>query len=214
MLGSAVGIAISPLPIIAMVLMLATPRGRANGAAFTAGWVIALAAIATLIVAVGGESESGGKTSNWVYWVKLAIGVLFLLLAAKQWQGRPRAGGQAPQPKWMAVLDTVTPAKASGLAVLLSAANPKNLALTVGASVTIASSPASPVGKGVAVALFVVIASLCVLVPLGVYLLGGQRATAVLDEWRLWLGEHNNAIMAVVLLVLGAKFVGEAVSGL
>ncbi|MFE6358522.1 hypothetical protein ACFVP3_00690 [Streptomyces sp. NPDC057806] len=35
MLASAVGIAISPIPIIAVVLMLATPRGRVNGTAFT-----------------------------------------------------------------------------------------------------------------------------------------------------------------------------------
>jgi hypothetical protein len=32
-----VGVAISPLPLVAVILMLATPRGRANGVAFTAG---------------------------------------------------------------------------------------------------------------------------------------------------------------------------------
>jgi hypothetical protein len=36
----AVGVGLSPIPIIAVVLMLATPRARVNGPAFLAGWVL------------------------------------------------------------------------------------------------------------------------------------------------------------------------------
>ena len=39
LLPSAVGVAISPLPIVAMVLMLVSAHGRANGPAFLLGWV-------------------------------------------------------------------------------------------------------------------------------------------------------------------------------
>jgi hypothetical protein len=41
-LSSGLGVALSPLPIIAVVLMLATPRGRANGPAFVGGRSVAL----------------------------------------------------------------------------------------------------------------------------------------------------------------------------
>lgn len=213
MLGSAVGIAISPLPIIVIVLMLSTPKGKANGTAFAVGWVAALAVVSTVLVAVGG-AKTGGEPATWVYWLKLAIGVLFLLLAAKQWAGRPKAGQEAKSPAWMATIDSVGPGKAAGLSALLSAANPKNLALIVAGAVSIASSPAGAGGKAVAVALFVLIGSLCVLLPLGVYLVGGDKAAATLDGWKTWMGEHNAAIMAVVLVVLGAKFAGEGISGL
>ena len=37
-LGLAAGVAVSPLPIVAMILVLATPRGRANGSLFGLGW--------------------------------------------------------------------------------------------------------------------------------------------------------------------------------
>jgi Sap, sulfolipid-1-addressing protein len=214
MLGSAVGIAISPLPIIVIVLMLSTPKGKANGTAFAVGWVAALAVVASLIVGFGGGAKSDGEPATWVYWVKLAIGVLFAALALKQWLSRPRAGHEAKTPAWMATIDSVTPGKAAGLSALLSAANPKNLALIVGGSVSIAASPASAGGKTVALVLFVLIGSACVLLPLGVYLLGGDKAAATLDGWKSWMGEHNAAIMAVVLVVLGAKFIGEAISGL
>ena len=214
MLGSAVGVAVSPLPIILLVLMLATERGRANGAAFAAGWVVALAVLGTLIVTLGGGARSGGEPATWVYVVKLVIGLLFLLLAARKWVGRPRPGHEAKQPAWMTTVDSYTPIKAGGTAVVLSAANPKNLALTVAAAVSIASSGASGAGEAVALILFVLIGSACVLVPLGVYLVGGDKAAATLDGWKTWMAAHNSAIMATVLIVLGAKFIGEAISGL
>ncbi|HEY9332688.1 MAG TPA: GAP family protein [Streptomyces sp.] len=85
MLASAVGIAISPVPLIAVVLMLATPRGRANGAAFTLGWMVTIGVITTVVVAAGSgaDADNGGSPATWTYWLKLALGVLFLLLGAK-----------------------------------------------------------------------------------------------------------------------------------
>ncbi|SEK53178.1 GAP family protein [Streptacidiphilus jiangxiensis] len=214
MLASAVGIAISPVPLIAVVLMLATPRGRGNGSAFALGWVTAVGLVTALIVAFGGGMQTGGEPADWTYWLKLGLGVLFLLLAAEQWQGRPRAGQEAAVPGWMEAVDTFTPGKAAGLAVALVVANPKNLVLLVGGAVSIASSGASGGGKALGVVLMVVIASLCVTVPLAVYLFGGERAAGVLSGWKTWMAAHNSAIMIVLLLVLGAKYVGDALSGL
>ncbi|MEV7671030.1 hypothetical protein [Streptomyces sp. NPDC088752] len=47
-----------------------------------------------------------------------------------------------------------------------------------------------------------------------VYVFGGSRSAAVLGGWKTWMGEHNSAIMTVVLVVLGAKYVGDAIGGL
>ncbi|MFE9428353.1 GAP family protein [Kitasatospora sp. NPDC006697] len=214
MLASAVGIAISPLPLIAVILMLSTPKGKANGTAFTAGWTATLAAVTTVVVLAGSNIDTGADKPTWSYWLKLALGVLFLLLGAKQWHGHPREGQVAEPPKWMRAIDTFTPAKSAGLAAALVAANPKNLVLAVGGAVTISTSTASAGGKAVAAVLMVLIGSLCTLLPLGVYLLGGQRSAKVLGEWKAWMSFHNSAIMTVVLVVLGAKYVGDAVSAL
>ncbi len=42
LLPSAVGVALSPVPIIAVILMLGTPRARTTGSAFALGWVAGL----------------------------------------------------------------------------------------------------------------------------------------------------------------------------
>lgn len=216
MLTSAVGIAISPLPLIAVILMLATPKGRANGLAFTAGWIVSVAAVVTVVVLAGSGADASGDDgpATWTLWLKLALGVLFLLFAAKQWKGRPREGHDAATPGWMKAIDTFSPGKAAGLAVVLVVANPKNLVLAVGGAVSIASSTATTGGKAVAAALMVLIASLCALVPVGVYLAGGAKATRVLGGWKEWMARHNSAIMTTLLVVLGVKYIGDALSGL
>ncbi len=50
LLPSAVGVAFSPIPIIAVILMLGTPKARTNGPAFAIGWVLGLVIVSTVIV--------------------------------------------------------------------------------------------------------------------------------------------------------------------
>ncbi|MEU6237903.1 GAP family protein [Kitasatospora sp. NPDC047058] len=214
MLASAVGIAISPLPLVAVILLLATPRGRANGAAFTAGWVTALAAVVAVVVSAGSGLSAGAADPAWAWWLKLALGVLFLLVGLKQWRDRPRAGHVHGPPRWMRAVDRFTPGRSAGLGAVLVVANPKNLVLAVGGAVSIATSTASGGGKAVAAALMVLIGSLCALLPLAVHLSGGDRSARVLGEWKAWMAAHNAAITVVVLVVLGTKYVGDAISGL
>jgi hypothetical protein len=214
MLSSAIGVAISPLPLIVIVLLLATPRGRIEAIAFTAGWILALAAVGIVLMVIGAGADHGGQPATWTYWLKLALGALFAAMALRQWRTRPRGQSSATTPGWMSALDRCTPARAAGLGVLLSAANPKNLALTVGAAAGIAGATSSTGARATALALFVMIASLNVLVPLAVYLAGGQKAAGILNAWKTAMARHNSAIMVTVLTVLAAKYIGDAISGL
>lgn len=178
-LASAIGIAISPIPLIAMVLMLATPRGRTNGTVFTLAWAVALGVVVTVVLAStsGGSALAGGGTpATWTSWVKLGFGILFFALAASQWRRRPAGGEGEGTPAWMKAVDTFTPVKAAGLASAPAVANPKNLVLTVGGALAVASSGASLGGRVVASVVMIAIGSLCTLVPLAVHLLGGERS--------------------------------------
>src|SRR5213078_1358216 len=114
--------AISPVPIIAIVLMLGTTRARANGLAFTVGWLAGLTIVGTvmLVIASGNASTTSGTPATWTSILKLVFGVLFLLIAAKQWRSRPKEGHEAVMPKWMQAIDTFTPGKSLGAGLLLS----------------------------------------------------------------------------------------------
>jgi len=215
-LSFGVGVALSPVPIIAVVLMLATPRGRVNGPAFLAGWVVGLAVVGTvvLLVASGGDASDAGAPADWVSVLKLVLGLLLVGLAFKQWRGRPR-GDQRPElPGWMKTVDTFTPARSAGIAVALSAVNPKNLILTVGAAAAIAQTSAGTGGQAVALAVFVALGTLGVGVPVAISVFMGERSTRLLADLHDWMARENATIMAVLCLVIGAKLIGDAISAL
>jgi threonine/homoserine/homoserine lactone efflux protein len=212
----AVGVAVSPVPIIAIVLMLGTPRARTNGVAFAGGWVAGLAIVGTiaLVIASGRATTAAGEPATWTSIVKLLFGVLFLLIAAKQWRGRPRAGHEGALPSWMQAIDTFTGVRSFGGGLVLSGLNPKNLALTVAAATAIAQAGISNGEEAGALAVFVVIGSLTILAPLVVYVALGDKAVGILAGLKSWLAANNAVIMTVLLLVLGAKLIGDAISGL
>ena len=49
-LALAVGVALSPVPIIAVVLMLTTRRARVNGPLFVLGWLAGLAVVGAIVL--------------------------------------------------------------------------------------------------------------------------------------------------------------------
>ena len=211
----AIGVAISPVPIIAIVLMLGTPRARSNGLAFALGWIAGLTIVggALFALASGNSQEDDGGPETWVSVVKLGLGVLFVLLAARTWRGRPRA---ARKPRCPSGCRRSTRSRPGSRWVRRapSGVNPKNLALTIAAATAIAQTGISGGEAAGALAIFILIGSLSILAPVVIYFALGSRAAAILDELKTWMAMHNAAIMAVLLLVLGVKLIGDAIGGL
>lgn len=216
-LPMAVGVAISPVPIIAIILILMTPKARSNGIAFVTGWILGLSVVGFAALAffnASGVSTSSGASQGAAA-AKLVFGLLFLVLAAKQWRSRPKSGDDAVMPKWMSTIDAFTPGKSLALAALLSGVNPKNLLLTVSAAATVAEvADLGGTQQTAAMVAFILLASLTVLAPLVVYLTMGAKATAVLGQWKVWLSQNNATIMFVLFVVFAAVMIGQGVSGL
>jgi threonine/homoserine/homoserine lactone efflux protein len=215
LLPFAVGVAISPTPIVAVVLMLVTPRARSNGLAFLAGWILGIALAGAVLLAIAGPSGASedGDPAAWTYWLKLMLGLLLVLVAVRQWRGRPHAGEEAPTPKWMGALDNFTPSKAAGAAVLLGTVNPKNLLFIVGGAAAVAQTGIPAGQQAAAWAVFCLLASLGVATPLVIYFAMGKRAAGMLEGLKTWMATHNTAVMAVLCLIVGVKLVGDAITG-
>jgi threonine/homoserine/homoserine lactone efflux protein len=137
----AVGVAISPVPIMAVILMLFSQRARVNGPMFLAGWALALAVVSGVVYFMSDVSDAATSStaSDTISWGKIVFGVLFLLLAARNWRSRPQPGTEPEMPKWMAGIDAFSPVKAFALGFLLVCPNPKNLLLSVSAAAGLAT---------------------------------------------------------------------------
>lgn len=213
LLPSAVGVALSPVPIIAVTLMLATPGGRSNGFAFTGGWVLGLLVVVVGVLLLAGSADTSDAASTTVDWVKLVLGALFLALAARQWQKRPDPEAETPLPGWMQTIDTFGPGRSFALGAALSGVNPKNLALGIASGASLAQAGVSAGQNVVAVAVYATIGSATVVGPALLTVAAPRRAGTTLARLKGFMAAHNAAIMTVLLLVLGAKLVGEGLSG-
>jgi hypothetical protein len=212
----AIGIAISPIPIIAVVLMLTTPRARVNGPAFILGWLLGLGVIGAIVLAIAdpAKASSSGAPATWVSWLKIALGVLLLLVAVRQFRGRPHDEEQAAMPNWMGAIDNFKPLAAVGTGALLAGANPKNLLLAVGGAATIAQTGIAAAQQAIAYVIFAVIATIGVGAPVGIYFAMGNRSQDILGRLKDWMGQHNAVIMSVLCLIIGAKIIGDAIGAL
>jgi threonine/homoserine/homoserine lactone efflux protein len=180
------------------------------------GWVAGVAGMGALLLlvagAVGGQDD--GQPAEWVSWLKLVLGAALLVLALKQWRGRPRAGVEPETPRWMDALDDFTPVKAAGTGVVLSALNPKNLILIVAGMAAIAQTGIPAGEQAIALAVFTLIASLGAAVPVIVSFALGERSAEPLGRLKAWMAHNSAVIMTVLLVVIGAKLIGDAIAGL
>ena len=212
----AIGIAISPLPIIAVILMLTTPKARTNGPAFLAGWLLGLVVVAgvVLVVTDAAGAASSSDRSRLVSAIVLALGLVLLVLAWRQYKGRPEPGEEAPAPKWMKALDGFTATRSLSVGALFSGVKPKNLILTAAAAASIAQSGIAGPQQVVVLLVLLLVGSVGIIVPVAVYFAMGDRAEPLLDGWKTWLSANNATVMIVLFLVFGVVLIGKGIGGL
>ena len=215
LLPAAVGIALSPLPIVAVILMLFSARAKTNGISFVAGWFAGLLVVGGAILVLGGASAgTSSEPSQTSLIIQLLLGLLLLAAALKQWRTFRTPTDEPAMPAWMRTIDDFSAGKAFAIAALLSGVNPKNLALNAAGVLVIAQAGMSSTQEWTALVVFVVLSSLTVALPVVYYFVGGEKAKAKLDTMKIWLIANNAAVMAVLLLVFGVKLVAAGAQGL
>jgi hypothetical protein len=113
-------VTLEPIPLTAMILLLATEGGVWKGLGYVLGWMVTLVVIVAVTVLVTGGKPLIPKSnpSTGVLALKLAIGAGLVLIANRRW-GRWESTEPKGQPRWIAGIDRVNPLTAAGLAFLL-----------------------------------------------------------------------------------------------
>ncbi|WP_435218657.1 GAP family protein [Streptomyces sp. bgisy034] len=207
---AALGIALSPFPVVPAILLLLAPRPAAAGGAFLAGWTAGIATAAFLFTKLASAARIPAEPPSWASWARIGLGVLLLLVAVRRWCTR----GERTDPAWMRALDRATWGRALRLGLLLSAANPKILLLAAAGGMSIASAALTTWGTITAVAVFTLIGSSTVALPPLLRVLVGVRILGPLHEAKAWLRTHNTTIVVLVITVVGLVLIANGVGGL
>jgi threonine/homoserine/homoserine lactone efflux protein len=200
----ALAIAASPFAIIPVLVLLSSPHARTSGPTYLAGWVLGLLAIVTFAAMLSGLWEGPAEPRTWTAWLRIAVAVGLLGLAAKKWLGRQDPG---PPPAWLTSVTTATPGRALRLGVILAVANPKILVLAATAGATV-SSEFTVAG----LVITVVVAASSVALPVAASLILGERLRPSLERGSAWLGRHNATIVAVVLFIIAIALIAEGIT--
>jgi len=119
----AVGVAVSPVPIAAVIVMLFTPRARTNAPSFMVGWVTGLLLVGSVVLLIPGITAGSGEPTTTTGVIKGVLGILLLAAGVGSWLKGPRSGELAEAPNWMDAIDGFGVGKSFGLGFLLSAVN-------------------------------------------------------------------------------------------
>jgi hypothetical protein len=214
LLPLAVAIAISITTIITTVLMLLSAKAKSRSVGLLVGCVIgvggAVALFAWLDSLLPTQDSSGPLAPATV--INMVVGLLLVVLAVRQWRGRPARADLAALPKWMARVDSMMPGKALVLGLLLSAVVPKNLLLALSAGVIVGEAGLSVGQVSVVIVVFTVIATSTVAIPVVAHLTAPERMRGPLESLREWLVVNNVTIMVLVLLMIGVVMIGNSIA--
>ena len=213
--------ALSPLALASTLAVLRSERGRVNGTVFTIGFLIGQGLTVLVAVLVGSIATPNHKTGHDTISSALALTLgILLLMAAWHWR-KPRAAEARPPAKtsprakaFLERLGRLHPGTALSVGFLLGIGGPKRLTVTLLFSATLALSgldSAEKVGLGLT---YVVVASALVWLPVGLYLVAGERANAWMGSAQSRLTARRQKIGFGAALVLGLLFTVDALVGL
>lgn len=141
----------------------------------------------------------------------LIVAVLFLVTAVRQFLGEDDP--DEPPPKWMVMVDGITPLKAFLIGAGLLVVGAKFWVFTLSALAAIGDADLGQPGATISFLLFVVLAESIHLALIGISFAMPSKSEAVLDSTSQWLGRHNRIIMMMLGSVFGTWFMVKALDG-
>lgn len=209
-----VAVAISPLAIVAVILMATSGKGRSNGTAFVLGCYVFMVAFVGLLVFLGrsvGAEDAHSVPRLLVDSVELFLGLALLAMAVLQW--RRRSSNHVPG--WLSRLDGLTVIRAFLVGVLLAGPlSPKDLPLLIAAGGRISESTL-PIDQIIAIIfIFAAIGVIAIAIPWLISVIAPGKAEATLARPRAWLLANHAVIVTVLFVILGFKLIGSGVADL
>lgn len=207
----ALAIAISPMPVLGVILMLLSSGGKGSSVGFSIGWVGGVAfitagasALSSLVI-LPSLGASGSHPLLAV--VPIVLGAGFVALGTVQLIRGIRVAPDAELPGWLARVDRLSPARAVLVGFAYAAFRPKNFVISVAAGLLIGQRGHDLAEVTIMVVVFSVVASLTIVAPVVIFAFGGDRVKRAVESARGWLLRHIRTIGSVAILFVGAALI-------
>jgi len=210
-----IGAAVVPVPIIIVLLLLGNQRGLLKGAVFVGG---AIAVRLTQGIAFGyifasdpaATTDTGGNLI--VSSLLIVLGVLMLITAFKKWD--KDEDPDAPPPKWIAAVGSLSALQAFGIGVAVVALSTKQWVFTLAAIGVLGRAHLGPPPCFGLFLCYVLAAQAFGLIAVIASVLSPRRAGGALAATRQWLERNDRLVLIAVSLIFGLFFLFKGITGL
>lgn len=204
----AIAVAVSSVPIMAMIIILLSPRRDESALPFLIGWVLGIAVVVSLCT-LGAQavptSRSPRQPETAVALGEILVGSAIVVVAIIAWI-RARRNPSADMPKWLNTVGSFGPWSSFGVAFALNL-RPKGLLLAIAAGLAIRGDEISLGESVVVIAIYTIVGASTVAVPIIVTLAAPKRMEPRLVRARDWLARNSGAVTAVILLLIGVVII-------
>jgi threonine/homoserine/homoserine lactone efflux protein len=199
---------ISPLFVIAAVLMMSESEKVRTSWAAAFGWAVSIGVCCAAMVVLGGVVHDSGSAHRKHWWfgaIDLAIGLVVAYFALREFR-RSRSNADRDLPRWMNRVGTMSVITAFGLGLFL----PANV-LAYAAGSEIVQQHFHGAEKWVAVALYVAIGSMLELLPVLYLTVRPMSRERLLSTWHRWLDNHWEQVLVVLFGVVSVFLIVKGV---
>jgi threonine/homoserine/homoserine lactone efflux protein len=192
-----------------VLVLLSAEGGLRKALAYAAGMGGVLLAVGQGSLLLGSRlhRQPASDGAGAVAWISVVLGVVLLTVALRTW--RKPAGTEGERPGFLRSLDSATPRRLLGVGALVGGLNVKNLAIYLSAVDVVVRARVPPAEGMLAVLAVTGIFCLCLLGPIGVFVVGGAWARPALAAFRRALERHSRPLAIGVLTLFGLAFLAR-----
>src|SRR5215218_11200905 len=182
----AIGGSIAPPLLLLTILLLSSKGPISNAGSLALGYFATCAGIGVLGLLLFGGAEGAVSTVGRV--ISVSVGALLVVFGIRSLLNAPDP--DAPPPRWMESINSMSPPRAFGLGMALFPLQIKNLAVFVACLNLIIASSLGPQGSIAALMIVLVIFVIPVVALIGLSATVPGRASTILESLRRWMAKH------------------------
>lgn len=205
-------VTLEPIPLTAMILLLAAEGGLLKGLGYVLGWMATLVAIVALTVVVTGGKPliPHSNPSTAALSVKLAAGAILVYIGYRR-RGRSASAPtkEKKEPRWMSGINRINPLAAAGLAFLL-----QPWVMVAAGVANISEAKLSSALEYFAVFAFCLLCSASYIVMETYAALRPAKVKASLQALLDWITRHRDEAIVILSIGLGLYLMAVSIYGL
>jgi threonine/homoserine/homoserine lactone efflux protein len=201
-----VAIALDPLPLTAFLVVLPSKRGVRKGAAFVFGWLVSLVIVVTVTILATGNNPPQPNTAPSLasLAVKIALGVVLVVIAVRHIRARSKPKPPKKPPKWQEHVDSMSPWFALALAPTL-----QPWVLIGAGAATVVEAKVSSWESLLALILYCVLGSSSYLAMEIYAIVRPSQSQQMLAGFRAWIDAHTDQMIIAGSLIIGLWLIAK-----